>query len=60
MSKKISVQNAIRQILLNTDSSIFKFLLNWAGRQKFIKGISAAIAIISGITQAMILSVCLM
>jgi len=59
MFKKISVKDVIYQMLLNTVLSISKFLLSWAGRQNFIKNITVAIVITSGITQAMISSACL-
>jgi len=59
MFKKISVEDVIYQMLLNTVLSISKFLPSWAGRQNFIKNITVAIVITSDITQAMISSACL-
>jgi len=59
MFKKIYAEDVVCQMLLNTVSSIFKFLPNWDGRQNFIKNITAVIVIISGIIQVVISSVCL-
>ena len=59
MFKKIYAENVICQMLLNTVLSIFKFLPSWAGKQNFIKNITVATVIMSGIIQAMISSVCL-
>jgi hypothetical protein len=59
MSKKISAQNATYRKLLNLVLRTFKFLLNWAGKQKFIKNTNAAAVVIFGIMRAITSSVCL-
>lgn len=59
MFKKIFAEGAIHQMSLNTASNIFKFSPSWTGKQNFIKNITVAVVIISGIIQIMISSVCL-
>lgn len=59
MLKKNYVPNADYQILLKKDLRGFQYLQSLAGRQNFIKNITAVIATTSGIMQAIILSVCL-